>query len=67
VFVEAEVQALIHETLINYGVNFSENDVINYTYGSVMRHVQSSLVFTEQVSRQKVMKIVELFITLQTA
>jgi hypothetical protein len=39
VFVEAEVQALIHE-------NFSENDVIIYTDGSVVRHVQSSWAFT---------------------
>jgi hypothetical protein len=43
VFVEAEVQALIHE-------NSSENDVIIYTDGSVVRHVQSSLAFTAQVS-----------------
>jgi hypothetical protein len=35
VFVDAEVQSLIHE-------NSSENDVINHTDGSVECHVQSA-------------------------
>jgi hypothetical protein len=38
-FVEAEVQTLIHE-------NSSENDVIIHTDGSVVRHVQNSWAFT---------------------
>jgi ribonuclease HI len=44
VFVEAEVQTWINE-------NSSENDVIIYTGGSVVRHVQSSWGFTVQVGR----------------
>jgi ribonuclease HI len=41
--VEAEVQTLTHE-------NSSENDVIIYTYGSVVRHVQNSWASTAQIS-----------------
>jgi ribonuclease HI len=47
VFIEAEVQALIH-------VNPSENDAIIYTDGSVVRHVQRSWAFTAQLSGRTV-------------
>jgi ribonuclease HI len=47
VFVKAEVQALIHE-------NSSENDIIIFTDGSVVRHVQNSWAFTTQVGARTV-------------
>jgi hypothetical protein len=60
VFVESEVQALIYEIS-------SENDVIIYTNGSVVRHVQSLWAFTKQVSERTMHENSEAFITLQVA